>query len=131
MTANLQLARAICESVSGSRVKCAITRKRSVESSRIRQLRGLPRLTIEEHRMVRISGPMQALPVYFVDNVITTGATIAACQRALGWGTGLAFAAVSRLYRTNTHDRADYALAAHEEAEGYASLKIRVARLLS
>jgi len=33
---------------------------------------------------------MQPWPVYFVDNVITTGTTIAACRRALGWGTGLA-----------------------------------------
>ena len=38
---------------------------------------------------------MQALPVYFVDNVITTGTTLAACRRALGWGTGLAYADAS------------------------------------
>jgi hypothetical protein len=35
---------------------------------------------------------MQPLPVYFVDNVITTGTTIAACRRAVGFGTGLAYA---------------------------------------
>jgi hypothetical protein len=39
---------------------------------------------------------MQPLPVYFVDNVITTGITIAACRRALGWGTGLAYADASK-----------------------------------
>jgi hypothetical protein len=38
---------------------------------------------------------MQALSVYFVDNVITTGTTIAACRRALGWGSGLAYADAS------------------------------------
>jgi hypothetical protein len=38
---------------------------------------------------------MQPLPVYFVDNVITTGATIVACRLALGWGTGLAYADAS------------------------------------
>ena len=38
---------------------------------------------------------MQRMPVYFVDNVITTGTTIAACRRALGWATGLAYADAS------------------------------------
>ncbi len=35
---------------------------------------------------------MQAWPVYFVDNVITTGATVSACRRALGWGSALTYA---------------------------------------
>ncbi len=43
---------------------------------------------------------MQPWPLYFVDNVITTGTTIAACRRALGWGTGLAYADAST--RRNT-----------------------------
>jgi hypothetical protein len=38
---------------------------------------------------------MRPLPVYFVDNVITTGTTVAACRRALGWGHGLAYADAS------------------------------------
>jgi hypothetical protein len=38
---------------------------------------------------------MQLMPVYFVDNVITTGTTIAACRRAFGWGIGLAYADAS------------------------------------
>jgi hypothetical protein len=38
---------------------------------------------------------MQFQPLYFVDNVITTGTTIAACRRALGWGIGLAYADAS------------------------------------
>ena len=130
VTANLALARAICESVPGSHVKCAITRKHSVSSSRERQLDGLPRLTIEEHAIVRIAGPIRAMPAYFVDNVITTGATITACRRALGWGTGLAFASVSRLYRSNARSSADYSLSVHESSTAYAPLTIRVARLL-
>ena len=35
---------------------------------------------------------MEILPLYFVDNVITTGTTTAACLRALGPGVGLAYA---------------------------------------
>jgi hypothetical protein len=59
-------------------------------------MRGLFGLTVEEHAIFRIVGPMQLLPLYFVDNVITTGTTIAACRRALGWGIGLAYADASR-----------------------------------
>ena len=38
---------------------------------------------------------MNPLPVYFVDNVITTGNTIRAARAALGWGTGLVYADAS------------------------------------
>lgn len=96
VTANLALAQAIAKMVPGARVKCAIGRPSAVDSSHNRRLHGLPRLTIEEHAIIRTAGPMQILPVYFVDNVITTGTTIAACRRALGWGSGLAYAAASK-----------------------------------
>ena len=95
LIANLALARAIAELVVGARVKCALGRAYSVESSASRRMRGLPSLTVEQHVIIRTSGPMQLLPVYFVDNVITTGTTIAACRRALGWGIGLAYADAS------------------------------------
>ena len=90
LTANLALARAIAEIVLDARVKCAVGRGHPVEPSHTRLLRGLPRLTVDQHAIVRTAGFMQPWPVYFVDNVITTGTTIAACRRALGWGTGLA-----------------------------------------
>jgi hypothetical protein len=96
LIANLALARAIAELVVGARVKCALGRAYPVESSASRRMRGLPGLTVEQHVIIRTSGPMQLLPVYFVDNVITTGTTIAACRRALGWGIGLAYADASR-----------------------------------
>jgi hypothetical protein len=97
---NLTLARAIAQCVPGARVKCAVARARPVESSCRRRLRGLLGLLAADHAIVRIAGPMEPLPLYFVDNVITTGATITACRRALGWGTGLTYADAST--RRNT-----------------------------
>ena len=38
---------------------------------------------------------MNPLPLYFVDNVVTTGNTIRAARAVLGWGTGLAYADAS------------------------------------
>jgi hypothetical protein len=96
LIANLTLARAIAELVLGARVKCAVGRAYPVESSASRRMHGLPGLTVEQHAIIRTSGPMQLLPLYFVDNVITTGTTIAACRGALAWGIGLAYADASR-----------------------------------
>ena len=95
ITANLALARAIAAFVSGARVKCAVGRTRAVESCCQRRVRGLPGLTLEQHAIIRTVGPLEPLPVYFIDNVVTTGTTIAACRRALGWGTGLTYADAS------------------------------------
>jgi len=94
------LARAIAELVPRAHVKCAVARARQVEGSCNRRLRGLPGLTAEQHAIIRNAGPMQPWPLYFVDNVITTGTTIAACRRALGWGTGLAYADASTPHNT-------------------------------
>jgi hypothetical protein len=100
VTANLALAQAIAAIVCGARVRCALSRASPVESSYSRRLRGLSGLGIEQHSIVRVAGPLEPLPAYFVDNVITTGTTIAACRRALGWGTGLAYADASTYYNT-------------------------------
>ena len=43
---------------------------------------------------------MSILPLYFVDNVITTGNTIRAARAVLGWGTGLAYADASSPFNT-------------------------------
>jgi hypothetical protein len=40
--------------------------------------------------------PFDLRPIYFVDNVITSGATIQACHDALGFGTGLCYAEALR-----------------------------------
>ena len=84
ITANSMLARAIAELVPGARVKCAIGRAHPVESSSQRRTRGMLGLTVQQHAIIRTAGPMLFLPVYFVDNVITTGTTIDACRHALG-----------------------------------------------
>jgi len=96
LVANVALARSIAALVPGARVKSAIGRAYPVESSYQRRARGLPGLDIHEHAIIRTAGPMQLLQVYFVDNVITTGRTVVACRRALGWGVGLAYADASR-----------------------------------
>jgi len=100
LATNLALARAIAALVPGARVSCAVARAHPVESSCSRRLRGLAGLTVEEHAIIRTAGPLHPWPVHFVDNVITTGATVAACRRALGWGNGLAYADAST--RPNT-----------------------------
>jgi len=92
---NFSLAHAIAQFVAGARVKCAVARAHAVESSCRRRLRGLLGLLPAEHAIIRNAGPMEPLPLYFVDNVITSGATVAACRRALGWGTGLTYADAS------------------------------------
>jgi hypothetical protein len=95
LSANLELARAIADIVLGVRVTCAVGRAYPVESSARRRMRGLFGLTVEQHAIIRTCGFIQLQPLYFVDNVITTGTTIAACRRALGWGIGLAYADAS------------------------------------
>ena len=94
-TANMALANAIAALVTDPRVKCAVGRTRPVESSYQRRVRGLTGLTVEQHAIIRTAGPLEPLPVYFIDNVVTTGTTIAACRRALGWGAGLTYADAS------------------------------------
>lgn len=100
ISANLKLARALTDYVTTARVICAVARIHPVESAYRRRLRGLPGLTLTDHAIVRVAGPIEPLPAYFVDNVITTGTTVAACRRALGWGVGLAYADASTFYNT-------------------------------
>jgi predicted amidophosphoribosyltransferase len=93
--ANLALAREIAARVPGARVKLAIARSHPVESSTTRRRRGVCGLQPDEHHFVRTAGPINPLPLYFVDNVITTGNTIRAARAVIGWGTGLAYADAS------------------------------------
>ncbi len=51
--------------------------------------------------MIRVAGPLTATETayYFVDNVATTGATLAACRAALGFGEGIVWADAGRITR--------------------------------
>ena len=84
-------------------VKITVGRKHPVESSCVRRKRGLPGLQGEEHEFIRVAGPMTATETayYFVDNMATTGATLAACREALRFGEGIVWADEGR---TINHD---------------------------
>jgi len=104
LDANIALARAVAALVPGAHVKLAIARSHPVESSTARRRKRMNGLQAHEHHFVRTGAPLNPLPLYFVDNVITTGNTIRAARAALGWGTGLAYADASspfnnRLYQ--------------------------------
>jgi predicted amidophosphoribosyltransferase len=75
-------------------VKITVGRKHPVESSCVRRKRGLFGLQGEEHAFIRLAGWLTATGTayYFVDNMATTGATIAACRSALGFGDGIVWA---------------------------------------
>jgi len=96
--ANRLLAHAIATAYGPqARVVAAMLRVHPVESSCDRRRRGLPGLTAADHEFVRVGGWL-ALPVFLVDNVITTGATLTAARAAIGLGTGLVFADASPNY---------------------------------
>ena len=97
--ANLILARAIAaEYGPQAHVAAALRRVVPVESSCARRRRGLPGLTAADHKFARVGGWF-ALPVFLVDNVTTSGATLAAAHAAIGFGTGLVFADASPIYQ--------------------------------
>jgi len=98
--ANLILARAIAAEYSPqARVVLALRRSMPVESSCARRRRGLPGLTAAAHKFMRVGGWF-SLPVFLVDNVVTTGATLAAARHALGFGMGLVFADASPIHQS-------------------------------
>jgi hypothetical protein len=91
-----------------ARIVVGIRRVHPVESSCARRRRGLLGLAVEEHAFVRCCGPLLRLPVWFLDNVVTTGATLQAAHLAFGTGDAVVFADASSyaLSRSNRIDRA-------------------------
>ncbi len=94
-TANEALARRIAAQVPGARVRVAIQRTQPVPSSCALRRSGKFGLPPQDHHFKRTAGPMLAMRLYFVDNVVTTGSTFEAAHQALGFGDGLAYADAS------------------------------------
>ncbi|MCE9614257.1 MAG: hypothetical protein K8T26_08270 [Lentisphaerae bacterium] len=97
--ANRQLANAIAAELHRryarqAHVRVTVGRKHPVESSCARRLRHLDGLTEAGHVMVRLAGPLTATGTayYFIDNMATTGTTLAACRHALGFGDAAVWA---------------------------------------
>ncbi len=97
---NRRLARAVLSEIRrrypsrGIRIKITVGRQHPVESSCARRRRGAPGLRPDEHAFIRIAGPLDALGTayYFIDNVATTGTTLAACRAALHFGDAIVYA---------------------------------------
>ena len=75
-------------------IKITVGRQHPVESSCVRRRRGEAGLSIDQHAFLRVAGPLTATGTayYFVDNMATTGRTLAACRAALGFGDGIVWA---------------------------------------
>ena len=93
--ANMALCRAIKLLIPEARIVVGIRRMRPVESSCARRRRALLGLSVEDHAFLRCCGPLLRLPVWFVDNVITTGTTLRAAHLAFGTGDGVVYADAS------------------------------------
>ena len=93
--ANTRLACAIAYCAPHAEVFDALQRTVETESACGRHRKRLPPVRPEDHNIRRrADGPLVPLrKTYFVDNVLTSGNTIAACRLAfLGLGTGLVYA---------------------------------------
>lgn len=92
---NLALALEIAEQCPGARVAPHLHRRAPVESSCERHRRAAGAIPVEAHGFIRRGPPLTARPLYFVDNVTTSGNTLEAARRAFGYGEGLVYADAS------------------------------------
>ena len=93
--ANLALCLAMKHIIPDARIVVGIRRVHPVQSSCARRRRGLLGLSSDQHTFKRCCGPLLRLPVLFVDNVVTTGATLKAAHLAFGTGGGVVYADAS------------------------------------
>jgi hypothetical protein len=93
--ANLALCHAIQKFQPAARIVIGIRRSHPVDSSCLRRRSGLMGLTLKQHAFQRCCRPLLRLPVWFVDNVVTTGTTLKAAHHAFGTGYGLVYADAS------------------------------------
>ncbi len=89
---NLALALEIAKHAPGARVAMQLHRTAPVESSCERHRRTARPIPVEAHGFTRRGAPLAARPLYFVDNVTTSGNTLKAARRTFGFGDGLVFA---------------------------------------
>jgi hypothetical protein len=108
--ANRTMAKAIADQLRlrycrSAAVKVTVGRQHPVESSCARRRRNVAAagLPLEEHAMIRVAGPLTATNTayYFVDNMATTGTTLAACRMALGFGEGIVWADAGKMPEHN------------------------------
>ena len=89
---NLALALEVAKHVPGARVAPHLYRRAPVESSCSRHRRAAGPIPVDAHGFTRRGPPLTARPLYFVDNVTTSGNTLEAALRAFGFGEGLVYA---------------------------------------
>jgi len=93
--ANLVICHALKRINSSVRIIIGIRRTHPVESSCSLRRHGLLGLTVKQHSFQRCCGPLHRMPVWFVDNVVTTGNTLKAAHLAFGTGNGVVYADAS------------------------------------
>ena len=93
--ANLAICHALRRLNPLSRIITGIRRTHPVESSCILRRQGLLGLTVKQHAFERCCGPLHRMPVWFIDNVVTTGNTIKAAHLVFGTGDGVVYADAS------------------------------------
>ena len=98
-TGSTEANKAICHAIKchipAARIIIGIRRVHPVESSCARRRSGLLGLNVQQHAFERCCGPLLRLPVWFVDNVVTTGTTLKAAHLAFGTGNGIVYADAS------------------------------------
>jgi len=92
---NARLCAAIASHVAGAQMVPAITRTAPIPSQCLLHKASLPPIRAEEHHIRATGRSLGLRQVYFVDNVATSGNTMAAAYAALGRGAGLVFAATT------------------------------------
>ena len=107
---NLALALEIAKNADAARVAPHLHRTRPVPSSCERHRNRLGPIPVAEHGFIRRGPFLTVYPLYFVDNVTTSGNTLEAARLAFGFGEGLVFADASG---TNCRPSAERLNASH------------------
>lgn len=90
--ANTILCMQIASFLTGARLVKAIIRTCPIESQCARHRKAIGSISPAAHHFKRSSKFLDAMPLYLVDNVTTSGNTLQAAHDALGFGVGLVFA---------------------------------------